>query len=150
MKIVLIDGQGGRIGSLLAARIRKESLPDLELIAVGTNAAATAAMLRAGADAGATGENPVVVACRDADFILGPIGILSADSLLGEVTPAMAVAVGQSRAQKILLPVNRCSNHVVGVPELSLSELADRAVDCLRELLDGRTDGRRTQPLQSC
>ena len=150
MKIVLIDGQGGRIGSLLAARIRKEAFPDLELIAVGTNAAATAAMLRAGADAGATGENPVVVACRDADFILGPIGILSADSLLGEVTRAMAVAVGQSRAQKILLPVNRCSNHVVGVPELSLSELADRAVDCLRELLDGRTDGRRTQPLQSC
>lgn len=150
MKIVLIDGQGGRIGSLLAARIRKEAFPDLELIAVGTNAAATAAMLRAGADAGATGENPVVVACRDADFILGPIGILSADSLLGEVTPAMAVAVGQSRAQKILLPVNRCSNHVVGVPELSLSELADRAVDCLRGLLDGRTDGRRTQPLQSC
>ena len=147
MKIVLIDGQGGRIGSLLAARIRKEAFPDLELIAVGTNAAATAAMLRAGADAGATGENPVVVACRDADFILGPIGILSADSLLGEVTPAMAVAVGQSRAQKILLPVNRCSNRVVGVPELSLSELADRAVDCLRELLDGRTDGRRTQPL---
>ena len=147
MKIVLIDGQGGRIGSLLAARIRKEAFPDLELIAVGTNAAATAAMLRAGADAGATGENPVVVACRDADFILGPIGILSADSLLGEVTPAMAVAVGQSRAQKILLPVNRCSNHVVGVPELSLSELADRAVACLRELLDGRTDGRRTQPL---
>lgn len=150
MKIVLIDGQGGRIGSLLAARIRKEAFPDLELIAVGTNAAATAAMLRAGADAGATGENPVVVACRDADFILGPIGILSADSLLGEVTPAMAVAVGQSRAQKILLPVNRCSNHVVGVPELSLSELADRAVDCLRVLLDGRMDGRRTQPLQSC
>ena len=150
MKIVLIDGQGGRIGSLLAARIRKEAFPDLELMAVATNAAASAAMPRAGADAGATGENPVVVACRDADFTLGPIGILSADSLLGEVTRAMAVAVGQSRAQKILLPVNRCSNHVVGVPELSLSELADRAVDCLRELLDGRTDGRRTQPLQSC
>ena len=83
MKIVLIDGQGGRIGSLLAARIKKEPFPDLTLIAIGTNATATTAMLKAGADSGATGENPVVVACRDADFILGPIGILSADSLLG-------------------------------------------------------------------
>ena len=137
MKIVLIDGQGGRIGSLLAARIKKEPFPDLTLIAIGTNATATTAMLKAGADSGATGENPVVVACRDADFILGPTGILSADSLLGEVTPAMAAAVGQSPAQKILLPVNRCSNHVVGVSEMSLSELADRAVDCVKELLSG-------------
>ena len=101
MKIVVIDGQGGRIGSLVTARLCKEQLPNCELYAIGTNATATAAMLKAGADFGATGENPVLVACRDADFIIGPLGILSADSLLGEVTPAMAVAVGQSHAQKL-------------------------------------------------
>lgn len=80
MKIVVIDGQGGRIGSLVTARLRKEQLPNCELYAIGTNATATAAMLKAGADFGATGENPVLVACRDADFIIGPLGILSADS----------------------------------------------------------------------
>ena len=96
MKIVVIDGQGGRMGALLCDKIRKnkEKLPSgTELIAIGTNSAATAAMLKAGADFGATGENPVLVACRDADFIIGPLGIMAADSLLGEVTPAMAVAV---------------------------------------------------------
>ena len=128
MKIVIIDGQGGRMGSLLTARIKKENLPDTELFAIGTNSIATAAMLKAGADYGATGENPVLVACRDADYILGPIGILAADALWGEVTPAMAAAVGQSRAEKILLPVNKCSIHIAGVSDLSISALVDNAV----------------------
>lgn len=105
MKLVVIDGQSGRTGALLVERIRAAGLP-LELLAVGTNAIATAAMMKAGAQRGATGENPVLVACRDADIIAGPIGILMADALMGEITPAMAVAVGQSRAQKVLLPVN--------------------------------------------
>ena len=95
----------------------------------------TAAMLKAGADQGATGENAVLVACRRADVIVGPIGILSADSLLGEVTPAMAVAVGQSEAKKLLLPVNLCSNIVVGVRDMTLSQLMDEAVATLRGLL---------------
>lgn len=135
MKIVIIDGQGGRMGSLLTARLKKETLPGAEIFAVGTNGAATAAMLKAGADYGATGENPVLVACRDADFILGPIGILSADALLGEVTPAMAVAIGQSRAQKILLPVNKCSVHIAGVADLTMAALIEEAIDRLRALL---------------
>ena len=92
-------------------------------------------MLKAGADYGATGENPVLVACRDADFIIGPLGILAADSLLGEVTPAMAVAVGSSRAQKLLLPVNRCNHHVVGVQDYSLAELTEEAVQDLLSLI---------------
>ena len=92
-------------------------------------------MLKAGADAGATGENPVLVACRTADIIAGPIGILSADSLMGEITPAMAVAVGQSPARKVLLPVNQCSNIVVGTQSLSLSRLMDEAVELLRSML---------------
>ena len=99
MKLVIIDGQSGRMGALLAERIKAAKLP-CEVLAVGTNAIATAAMMKAGADQGATGENPVLVACRTADVIAGPIGILSADALLGEITPAMAVAVGQSPAKQ--------------------------------------------------
>ena len=104
-------------------------------MAVGTNAIATSAMLKAGAASGATGENPVLVACRTADIIAGPIGILAADSLMGEITPAMAVAVGQSRAKKLLLPVNQCNNLVAGVPAMSLNTLMDEAVELLRTLL---------------
>ena len=138
MKIVVIDGQGGRMGALLCEKIRKnqKELPTgTELIAIGTNSAATAAMLKAGADCGATGENPVLVACRDADFIIGPLGILAADSLLGEVTPAMAIAVGGSTAQKLLLPVNRCNHHVVGVQDYSMARLTDEAVADLLSIL---------------
>jgi prephenate dehydrogenase len=134
MRVVVIDGQSGRMGQLLIDRMRNAGLP-CEILAIGTNALATAAMLKAGADAGATGENPVLVACRTADIIAGPIGILSADSLLGEITPAMAVAIGQSAAKKVLLPVNLCSNIVVGTQSLSLSKLMDEAVDLLRSML---------------
>ena len=134
MKVVVIDGQSGRMGQLLIDRMRNAGLP-CEILAIGTNALATAAMLKAGADAGATGENPVLVACRTADIIAGPIGILSADSLLGEITPAMSVAIGQSAAKKVLLPVNQCSNIVVGTQSLSLSKLMDEAVDLLRSML---------------
>lgn len=134
MKVVVIDGQSGRMGQLLIDRMRNAGL-SCEILAIGTNALATAAMLKAGADAGATGENPVLVACRTADIIAGPIGILSADSLLGEITPAMAVAIGQSAAKKVLLPVNQCSNIVVGTQSLSLSRLMDEAVDLLRSML---------------
>ena len=131
---MIIDGQGGRMGGLLAEKIKKAAIPGAEIYALGTNSAATTAMLKAGADYGATGENPVLVNCRDADYIIGPLGIMAADSLLGEVTPAMAVAVGQSSAMKILLPVNKCNHHVVGVSsEYSMSELAEQAV---RYLLD--------------
>ena len=122
MKIMIIDGQGGRMGSLLTEKTKNAAIPGAQIYAIGTNSIATAAMLKAGADYGATGENPVLVNSRDADYIIGPLGIMAADSLLGEVTPAMAVAVGQSSAMKILLPVNKCNHHVVGVSsEYSLS-----------------------------
>ena len=134
MKIVLIDGQGGRLGQLLAEAIVKENF-DCELIAVGTNSIATSAMIKGGVRQGATGENPVIVACRDADIIIGPIGIISADSLLGEVTPAMAVAVGQSRAMKLLLPVSHCNNQVIGVQPLTMNEMVKATVERLKELL---------------
>lgn len=133
-KVVVIDGQGGRLGRMVVERIRAASL-SCEVLAVGTNGVATANMLKAGADAGATGENPVIVACRSADVILGPVGILSADALLGEITPAMAAAIGQSRATKLLLPVNMCATRVVGVRPLSFSELVAAAVEELKAIL---------------
>ncbi len=132
-KIVVIDGQGGRLGKLAVEEIKKNEL-DLEVYAIGTNSVATAAMMKAGADYGATGENPVVVACRDADVIVGPIGIISADSLLGEITPKMAVAIGQSNAIKLLLPVNHCNNRIVGVKSLSMNELIREMAKSLSEL----------------
>ncbi len=126
--VLIIDGQGGRIGKLLIEGI-KAAAPDAELLAVGTNGIATAAMLKAGADRGATGENAVVVNCRSADVIAGPLGIVVADSLMGEISPAMAVAVGQSRALKLLIPVNLCDNVVVGAAERSIKELIALAIE---------------------
>lgn len=134
MKVVLIDGQGGKIGKMLVEAIVKENI-DCELIAIGTNSTATNAMLKGGAVQGATGENPVVVACRNADVIIGPIGIVSADSLLGEITPNMAVAIGQSSAVKLLLPVSHCNNQVVGVKSITINEMVKETVERLKELI---------------
>lgn len=121
MKIIIIDGQGGRIGKSIVEQLKKV-LPSQPLIAIGTNSTATSAMLKAGADLAATGENPVLVNSRDADIIIGPLGIVIANSLLGEITPAMAEAVGSSKALQILLPVNRCNHYVVGTEELNLTD----------------------------
>lgn len=101
MKILIIDGQGGGLGRQLVSAVR-ERYPEIEILAVGTNSAATNAMLRAGADQAATGENSVAVASERADVIMGPVGIVIADSMLGEITPRMALSVGQSRAKRIL------------------------------------------------
>ena len=134
MKAVVIDGQGGRLGQMIVEAICKEELP-LDLYAIGTNSIATSAMLKAGASQGATGENPVIVACKDADVIIGPIAIVSADSLLGEITPAMAVAIGQSKAIKLLLPVSHCDNQVVGVKNLTMGEMVKETISELKKLL---------------
>jgi len=131
MKVLIIDGQGGGIGAQLVTAIIK-NFPEYGLTVVGTNSSATAAMLKAGAKDAATGENPVVAGCRSADIIIGPIGIVIADSLLGEVTPAMAVAVGQSRAKRILIPVNQCDNTVVGVVDTSVARLVQNVVEIVK------------------
>lgn len=136
MHILVIDGQGGRMGAALTEQI-KNAFPGAELIAIGTNSLATSAMLRAGADAAATGENPVVVNSQWADVIVGPIGIITANALLGEITPKMAAAVSESRAKKILLPVSRCAVSVVGVQEKSLSEYVRETVTMLTALQKG-------------
>ena len=134
MKIVVIDGQGGRLGQLVCEAISNEKL-DCELVAIGTNSIATSAMIKGGAKSGATGENPVIVASRDADIIIGPIGIISADSLLGEITPNMAVAIGKSSAIKMLLPVSNCNNRVVGVKNLSMNAMVKELMESLKELI---------------
>lgn len=135
LQILVIDGQGGKIGSQLITLMKNQlsSLP-FEITAIGTNSAATAAMLKAGADYAATGENPVIVACRKADVVIGPLGIVIADSLLGEITAQMAAAVGRSSAVKILIPVNKCNHIVAGVPDLSTSFLLDDVIDRLKSL----------------
>lgn len=134
MNLLVIDGQGGQLGSQIIKAVNSR-YADIAVTAVGTNSTATAAMLKAGAKNAATGENPVVVACRKADVIIGPIGIVIADALLGEITPKMAIAVSQSRATRILIPINKCENIVAGVSNLSTSELID---DTLKKLDDIR------------
>lgn len=136
MKIMVIDGQGGRMGKTIVEQLKK-NFPQEEILAIGTNSIATAAMLKAGADAGATGENPAVVASRDADLIIGPMGIVIADSLLGEITPKMAVAIGQSPAKKLLIPVNRCQHFVIGCRDLPLGDYMRLVVDEVRAIMAG-------------
>ncbi len=131
MNILVIDGQGGRLGAQLVSLI-KEALPTANLMAVGTNAVAAAAMKKAGANESASGENPTLVAARRADLIVGPIGIVIADSMLGEVTPKMACAVGQADATRILLPINRCENIVAGVGDLSVTALLTDAMQKIK------------------
>ena len=135
MNILVIDAQGGGIGKQLITAI-KNNLSNAEVTAIGTNSVATSAMLKAGADHAATGENAVVVGCRKADIIVGPIGIVIADSLLGEITATMAKAVGQSSAKRILIPINHCHNMVVGVKELSISTLVQEVVKEIQSILD--------------
>ena len=131
--ILVIDGQGGMLGKQMVEAVRK-LIPDAEITAVGTNTMATAAMLKAGADRGATGENSVIVCSKTADIIVGPVGIVIADSLLGEITADIAAAVGRSQAYKILLPVTKCNNIIIGVKGKSTSELIGEAIEKIEEI----------------
>ncbi len=134
MKTVLvIDGQGGKLGKLLVEALK--DLPGLDLVCVGTNSIATVAMLKAGAPAGATGENPVVVNAQEADIIAGPIGMLCANALLGEITPKMAAAIAQSPAHKVLIPSGRCLLTVAGCQEMSMAAYVADAVEKIKNLL---------------
>ena len=129
MKLLIIDGQSGRLGAQIIEGLRKAGLTQPHLIvAVGTNSLATSVMINAGADQGATGENAVVVQCRTADVIVGPIGIALADAMLGEITPAMATAVGASSAARVLIPSDRCTTYVIGVVPLTRKQQIDAAV----------------------
>lgn len=136
MKIVVIDGQGGRLGKLLVEAV-KDRIPQAEGLAVGTNGIATATMQKAGADYVATGENPVVRGVMDADVVLGPLGIVVAHSILGEVTPRIAEAVGGCRGKKILIPMNSCGVSVAGTQEMGLAGYVKLAADQAEAFLRG-------------
>ena len=135
MEVLVIYGQGGRIGQQLIKAILAR-YPGVEITAIGTNSLAAAAMLKGGAARAATGENALLVACRRADVILGPLGIVIADALMGEISPAMAVAVAQARAKRILIPLNQCDNLVAGVAEMPVGRLLDSAVAELGKALE--------------
>ena len=135
MTVLVLDGQGGRLGKQLVKEILTR-FPDCDLLAVGTNSMATESMLKAGAPRAATGENAVVVACRRASVIVGPVGMVIADALLGEVTPAMAQAVGQSGATRILLPSDKCETYIAGTGGRTMSALIEDAMNKLAEVLN--------------
>ena len=139
MNILIIDGQGGRMGRTLVEEARK-NCPGAVITAVGTNSIATGSMIKAGsADHLATGENAVITACRRADIIMGPIGIAMADAMMGEITPAMANAVASSDAYRILIPMNLCETYVAGTAKGSSAILSD-AMEHLRGLAAGEAN----------
>lgn len=128
MNILVIDGQGGGLGKALVSAIKKE-IESAHVYAIGTNSIATSSMIKAGADDAATGENPVVVMSKKADVIVGPIAMVIADSLMGEVTSAMANAIASSDAVKIMIPFNHCSNIIVGVSSFSTAKMVELAIE---------------------
>ncbi len=136
MNILVIDGQGGQLGAQLVKGIVSR-FNDTQITAIGTNATATATMLKAGAKQAATGENPIIVACRKADVIIGPIGIVIADSMYGEITPNIAVAVGQADATRILIPMNRCENVIVGIEDITVTAMVEGVLKKLDSLFKG-------------
>ncbi|HBF37046.1 MAG TPA: hypothetical protein DDW50_06965 [Firmicutes bacterium] len=133
MKIAVIDGQGGGIGKLIVEKLRKELPGDTEIIALGTNSLATSGMIKAGANEGATGENAIIYnACR-VDTIIGPLGIIAANSMLGELTPLMARAIAESPARKVLLPLNRCNIKIAGMDKnVSFPHLLETTIQTLK------------------
>lgn len=137
MNVAVVDGQGGGIGRAIVEKVRK-AFPDLEITALGTNSAATSQMLKAGATEGATGENAIVHNMKHVDVVMGVIGILNANAMMGELTPAMAAAIGGSHTYKILLPVNRCHIHVVSVKDISIGEHIDNAIKVLADYMENK------------
>ena len=132
MRIAIIDGQGGGIGKALVEKLRQAFESRVEIIALGTNSLATSLMLKAGANEGATGENAIAYNVSKVDFIVGPVGIISANSLLGELTPLMAKAISESAAKKVLIPLNRCNVIVAGVENKTLPHYIDDAIEIIR------------------
>ena len=134
-RVLVLDGQGGGIGAQLVRLLRPRLPEDCELLCLGTNVLATSAMLKAGGSQGATGENAIVYQAARAELILGPIGIIMANGILGEVSPTMAAAVSGSDAVKILIPSTTCGIHVAGTENCRLDEYLRRAIEQAEKVL---------------
>lgn len=132
MRIAVIDGQGGGIGKSIVEKLRRELTEDTHIIALGTNAVATMLMIKAGANEGASGENAIVINVSRVDVIVGAIGIIVANAMMGELTPKMSEAIASSAARKVLIPLNRCNIEVAGVKNEPLPHLIDSAIDIIK------------------
>ena len=128
MKIAVIDGMGGGIGSQVIERLRSLNNNDLEIIALGTNSQATANMLKSGAHEGATGENAIARTCQKADVIIGPLAIIAANSMMGEISPKISEAIASSPARKLLLPVSKCNIEIIGLESLQFKTLFNELI----------------------
>ncbi|MCD6545466.1 MAG: DUF3842 family protein [Thermotogae bacterium] len=136
MRVAVVDGQGGGIGKTVIERLRKNFGDRIEIIALGTNALATSQMLKAGADVGASGENAIVFTSSKVDVIIGTIGIIAANSMLGEITPSMAKAISESKALKLLIPFQKCNIKIMGVMDKTMNNFIDEIMEYLKEMIE--------------
>ncbi len=136
MKIAVIDGKGGGIGCQIVERLKSLKRDDIEIIVLGTNSQATANMLRAGGNDGATGENAIVWMSDKVDVIIGPMAIIAANSMMGEISPKMAEAVASSKAKKLLLPVSKCNFEIVGLESYQLKQIFDELLEKIKTILE--------------
>ncbi len=138
MRIGIVDGQGGGIGKTIVSKLKSKFKDDIEIIALGTNSLATSAMLKAGADCGATGENAIIVTSKKIDVLIGPVAIISANSMMGEISPLIANAISDSSAEKFLIPLNRCGIHIVGTEEIRFNTIIDSLIENLTDFFKNK------------
>lgn len=138
MKIAVIDGMGGGIGSQAIERLKSLNNNDIEIIALGTNSQATANMIKSGAHQGATGENAISWMCQKVDIIIGPLAIIAANSMMGEISPKMSEAIASSPAKKLLLPVSKCNIDVIGLEDLQFKVIFEELTKTIKNLLEDK------------
>lgn len=138
MRIGIVDGQGGGIGKTIVSKLKSKFKDDIEIIALGTNSLATSAMLKAGADCGTTGENAIIVTSKKIDVLIGPVAIISANSMMGEISPLIANAISDSSAEKFLIPLNRCGIHIVGTEEIRFNTIIDSLIENLTDFFKNK------------
>ncbi|MEL7649431.1 MAG: DUF3842 family protein [Sedimentibacter sp.] len=136
MRVAVIDGMGGGIGAQVVERLKSFNSNDIEIIALGTNSQATSNMIRSGAHEGATGENAIAWNCMKVDVIIGPLAIIAANSMMGEISPRMSEAIASSPARKLLLPVSKCNIDVVGLQDMQFKTIFNELTASLKKILD--------------